>query len=221
MPRRINLVAKAERVRTATNVPALAVMVAAVVVVFALALGYFLLSSERSSAQEQLAQLQNTRAALERQIQELDKYKQLATQVSEREDVVRGVYAGRTLVSQVISDLSRALPENVWITAMTVTAGDPQEKAAEDGAAAGTIISGTGSLSLQGNTYSFPDVALLLVRLKLVPALKGITLSSAGEPIGNVDPTKHVRGFSLTAPVVNTQSVDTPLPMSRVEVEGL
>jgi Tfp pilus assembly protein PilN len=221
MARRINLLGKAERVRTATNVPALALMVSAVVVLFGLGLGYFLLSSERSTVQDQLVQLQSTRATLERQIQELDKYKQLATQVSEREQVVRGVYAGRTLLSQVLSDLSRALPDNVWITAMTIGAGDPQEGAAEGSAAAGTMVSGSGSLAIQGDTYSFPDVALLLVRLRLVPALQGITLSSAGEAIGNVDPTKHVRGFSLTATVVNTQSVDTPLPMSRVEVEGL
>jgi Tfp pilus assembly protein PilN len=221
MPRRINLLAKAERVRTATNVPALALMVGAVIVVFGLGLGYFLLSSERSSAQDQVVQLQSTRAKLEAQIQELDKYKQLATQVSEREELVRGVYAGRTLVSEVLSDLSRALPDNVWITGMTMTAGDPQEKAAEGSPAAGTVVSGVGSLSMQGDTYSFPDVALLLVRLRLVPALNGITLSSAGEPMGSVDPTKHVRGFSLTATVINSQAADTQLPMSGVEVEGL
>jgi Tfp pilus assembly protein PilN len=221
VPRRINLLPRTERVRTATNVPVLALMAAGVLVVFALALGYYLLRSQRSSLESELGVLKDHRQRLEQQIAELDKYKELAAQASKMEETVRAVYAGRTLVSEVLGDLSRALPENVWLTTLTITAGDPLEESQEQGAKAGTIVSGTGSLSMQGNTYSFPDVATVLVRLRLVPSMKGITLASAGDPIGTVDPDRHVRGFSLVSSIVNTQSVDTPLPMSRVEVEGL
>ena len=128
------------------------------------------------------------------------------------------MYAGRTLVSDVLSDLSRVLPENVWITSLTITAGDPQTAPA-DGQT--DIVSESGTVSMQGNTYSFPDVALLLVRLKLVEAFQRITLGGAGDPYGTVDPAKKVRGFSLTTTLVNTQSADTQLPISKVEVEGL
>jgi hypothetical protein len=131
------------------------------------------------------------------------------------------VYAGRTLVADVLSDFSRAIPSNVWLTSMTVTAGDPQTLPEGATAATGKLSSGIGSLAIQGNTYSFPDVGSLLVRLKSVPSLREITLLSAGDPNGAVDETKHIRGFSMSSQVVNTQAVDTPLPMSKVEVEGL
>ena len=83
MPRRINLVPKAERVRTATNVGALAMLAGALVVVFALALSFFLLSSERGSLENELSLLENRREDLERQVAALDEYKQLANKAVE------------------------------------------------------------------------------------------------------------------------------------------
>jgi Tfp pilus assembly protein PilN len=219
--RRINLVPKTERVRTSTNVAALSLVGGGLVVVFALALSFYLLTSQRNSLRDDLTALQNQSADLQQQVAALDKYKQLATEKKAMEDTVRGVYAGRTLLSQVLNDFSRAIPDNVWLVSMTLSAGDPQTAPADKIAAVGTLVSGIGSLAIQGDTYSFSDVALILVRLKLVPSLREITLNSAGDPIGATDPAKHVVGFSLDTAVINTQSKDTQLPISRVEVEGL
>jgi len=221
VPKRINLVPKSERVRTATNVPALALIAGGILVVFSLALSYYLLNNQRNSLREELSGLEDQRASLEQQVRALDSYKELAAQVATMEETVRGVYAGRTLVYDVLSDISRALPENVWLTTMSLSLGEPQQVSNAEDENNGKIVSGVGSLSIQGNTYSFPDVSALLVRLKLVPSLREITLGSAGNPVGNVDPSKHVRGFSMTTAVVNTQEPDTALPMSKVEVEGL
>jgi Tfp pilus assembly protein PilN len=219
VPRRINLLPKTERVRTTTNVAALSLLAGAVIVVFALALSFYLLTSQRSTLRDDLAALQRKSADLQQQVQALDKYKELATEKKSMEDTVRGVYAGRTLVSQVLNDFSRAIPDNVWITSMNLSVGDPQTVPADKSSA--TLVSGVGSLAIEGDTYSFSDVALVLVRLKLVSSLQGITLISAGDPIGATEPAKHVVGFSLDATVVNTQSADTQLPISKVEVEGL
>jgi Tfp pilus assembly protein PilN len=219
VPRRINLLPRTERVRTTTNVAGLSLLAGAVIVVFALALSFYLLTSQRSSLRDDLAGLQRKSADLQQQVQALDKYKQLATQKKAMEDTVRVVYAGRTLVSQVLNDFSRAIPDNVWITSMELSVGDPQTAPADKSSA--TLVSGVGSLAIQGNTYSFSDVALVLVRLRLVSSLQGITLISAGDPIGTTDAAKHVVGFSLDTAVVNTQSADTQLPISKVEVEGL
>jgi Tfp pilus assembly protein PilN len=221
VPRRINLLPKTERVRTTTNVPALALIAGGVIVVFALALGYYLLSSQRNSLQQDLTNLKDKRADLEQQVAALNQYKQLAAQTRDMEETVRGVYAGRTLVAKVLNDFSRALPENVWLVSMTLGAGDPQVAPAGQTGTPSTFVSGIGSLAMQGDTYSFSDVALVLVRLRLISSLRDITLGSAGDPIGATDPAKHVVGFSLTTNVVNTQSPDTQLPISRVEVEGL
>jgi hypothetical protein len=93
--------------------------------------------------------------------------------------------------------------------------------AAAIAATPGTIVATDNTLSLEGNTYSFEDVAQVLVRLQLIPALSQIDLNSAGEPVGAVDDTQSVKGFSIGALVNNTQPEDAPLPMSQVEVEGL
>lgn len=216
MAKRINLLPRSERVRTATNVPALLLLVFGLVVIFGLGLGYYLLTADRSDLEDELALKQRTRAELMAQVAALEQYKVLAQERAEMEEVVTSVYAGRTLLSKVLSDLSLVTPENIWLTNLSVTAGDPQVVTE-----AGETLSGVGTISMQGNTYSFYDVAAYLVRLKLIESLADITLSNAGPPIGAVDPNKDVKGFSLSAQVINTQPTGTQLPISKVKMEGL
>lgn len=218
MAKRINLLPRTERVRTATNVPALIMLVVGLVVVFALGFGYYWLSTERGSLEDELAEKQAQLRDLQAQVATLDEYRRLAAEVSRMEEVVTGVYAGRTLLSKVLSDFSLVIPENVWVTSFSLTAGEAQ---VELGDQPGTFVSGQGTMSLSGNTYSFPDVAAFLVRLKLISALSDITLGNAGPALGAVDPAKDVKGFSLSATISNTQAEDTQLPISKVEVEGL
>jgi Tfp pilus assembly protein PilN len=218
VPRRINLVPRSERARTATNVGALALIAGSVIVVFGLGLSYYLLTSSRSSLREDLVYLQQERMDLEAQVASLDEYGVLEAQRIGMESVVQSVYAGRTLVSAILSDLSRAVPANVWFTAVTIGVADP---AAGFGQALEGADPGS-SFSVQGNTYGFVSVGDLEVRLELVEALREITLGNAGEPIGSVDASKKdVKGFSFSALIVNTQAKDAPLPVSKVEVEAL
>jgi Tfp pilus assembly protein PilN len=216
MPRRINLVPRAERARTSTNVGMLAVVAGAIIVLFALGLGYYLFHNSLSDRKAELEVLQKDRASLVAQVAALQAYEDLAIQRGDTETVVQGIYAGRTLVADILDDISQVIPENVWFVNMSLTTADPLVEGAA--AAAGAVKAKDNTLSLQGNTYSFEDVAQFLVRLQLVPALSGIDLVSAGEPVGTVDETKNVKGFALGAQVNNTQPPDAPLPMSLVEV---
>ena len=219
MPRRINLLPSTERVRTTTNYAALGMLVVAVIVVFGLGLGYYMLSTSRSSLQDEVDDLVRDRTDLQQQIAALEQYQDLNTKRENMEGIVRSVYAGRTLLSEVIYDMSRAIQNNVWLTSMTISAPDPAIVVLPTD---GTVVEiPAGGLSFQGNTYSLHHVADFMVRLELVDALQGIRLGSAGSPIGAVDPDEEVWGFSMTASVINTQDPNTPLPVSKVEVEGL
>jgi Tfp pilus assembly protein PilN len=220
VPKRINLVPRAERVRTTTNFAGLALLAVGVLVVFGLGFGYYLLSSERSDLTQEHEGLVDKRTKLEAEVALLQEYKALANSKAYMEEIVQGVYAGRTLVSEVLGDLSVAVPENVWFANLNLTAADPGGAYAVQVGAPVAAIDSNSSFSMDGNTYSFPDVALLLVRLRLVDGLRNISLVSAGNPIGAVAEGEEVRGFSITATVVNTQSEDKPLPVSKV-VEGL
>jgi Tfp pilus assembly protein PilN len=214
MPRRINLIPRGERARTSTNVGMLAVVVAAIVVMFALALGYYMFTNTRSDRETELQQVQLERESLDAQVSALQAYERLAEQRRDKETVVQGIYAGRTLVAQLLGDVSLVVPDNAWFISLSMSVADPGALASDSGEVSG------GSLSLEGNTYSFKDVARVLVLLQLIEALSNVDLESAGAAIGDVDPNKGVKGFSIGAVVNNTQKVDAPLPLSQVEVEG-
>jgi Tfp pilus assembly protein PilN len=191
----------------------LGLVAAIIIVLFALGLGYYLLNNRLSDRKQELADVQQQTQLLQGQVADLRQYQVVATQRAATEKVVQTVYADRTLVSDILESLSLVVPENVWFTSLNLSTMDP-------GTAASTTGTPGNTLSLVGNTYSFEDVAQLLVRLQLIPALSGIKLASAGPPNGTVDTSKGVKGFSIGATVENTQAADTPLPVSQVEVEG-
>jgi Tfp pilus assembly protein PilN len=207
-------------VRTATNYAGLAVVAAAVLVIFGLGLGYYLLSSTRGDLTDEHQRLVAERTRLEAEVALLQEYKVLANQKTLFEDVVQDVYAGRTLVSDVLDDLSVAVPENVWFISLNLSTADPGGAYADPISPPDQGIASDSAFAMEGNTDSFPDVALLLVRLRLVESLRGITLVNAGPPIGAVREDAEVAGFSIIATLVNTQSEEKPLPLSKVvEVE--
>lgn len=211
MPRRINLVPKGERARTTTNVGALGLVVLGIVVLFGLGLGYYLFSNTLSDRRQELGDIEAERASLEAQVNALREYGLLASERVAVEKVVQGVYAGRTLVNEILTDISQVIPSNVWFVGMNLSTLDPGVDLEDTGSSPGA---GGNVFSVDGNTYSFEDVAQVLVRLQLVQALQVVTLLSAGEPVGAVDETQDVKGFSIDAVVVNTQPEDTPLPLS-------
>jgi Tfp pilus assembly protein PilN len=214
--KRINLVPQGERARTTTNVAMLGVVAAAILVLFGLGLGYYLLHNSLGDRQQELQDVETQTNLLEAQVNALSQYERLAAVRAKTEGVVQTIYAGRTLVADLMDALSLVVPENVWFTSLTLGTSDPGSEAANTGS-----VGRDNRLGLQGNTYSFEDVAQFLVRLQLVPALTGVDLVSAGTASGSTDSTKDVKGFSINAVVSNTQPVDTPLPVSQVEVEGL
>jgi len=212
MARRINLVPQSERARTSTNYAMLGFVAAALIVLAGLGLGYYTLNGTLNDREDDLSTLQQDYAQVQAQVQALAKYGQLDSAREATETMVTSAYVGRTLVSEILDKLSLVVPDNVWFATMDLTTLDP-----------GVLPSDTvtGDFNISGDTYSFEDVAQLLVRLQLVPALSGISLESAGDPTGTVDEDKDVKGFSIHAFVTNTQPADAALPMSQVEVEGL
>ena len=105
-----------------------------------------------------------------------------------------------------------------WFQSFALTTLDPVPPSPT---ASGTASSARGdnTLNVEGNTYSFEDVAQVLVRLQLVPSLSGVSLASAGPPRGATDPEIEVKGYTVEAVVDPPENTDTPLPISQVEVE--
>jgi Tfp pilus assembly protein PilN len=211
--RRINLVPPSERPRTTTDFGVLLLIVLVVIVVAALAFGYYSFKSSLSSKQDELAAVQQQNAQLQGQLETLQQYEALQGKRVQAEKVVQGIYVGRTMVSDILDELSLVVPDTAWFLDLTLTTSDPVPQAT-----VATQTAPDNVFSIDGDTYGFDDVAQILVRLQLVPALTDSRLSSAGPPGGNVDPTKHVVGFTVAGTVTNIQPADKPLPLSQVEV---
>jgi Tfp pilus assembly protein PilN len=193
----------------------LALIAGVIVVFFALGLGYYLLNSTLDNRKQELADAIQQREMVEAQAAGLQQYEQLATERAQKEAVIQGIYAGRTLVADILDALSLVVPETVWFQNLNLTAGEPTAGAGSEGATSADSVSES-SVSIEGQTYSFEDVAQFLVRLELVPALSEIKLTTAGSG----DQTGEVKSFSITAAVGNIQDPDTPLPFHRWRWRG-
>lgn len=213
MVRRINLVPAGERARTKTDVGVLVLIIAGAVVLAGIAFSYYSFSNHLTAKQDELAQLQSENAQIVAELASLAGFDALAQKRAETETLVQALYAGRTLVSDVLGDMSVVMPDNAWFTSLKVQA--PFAPIGGDPAAAGAGVS-AGSVDIQGNTYSFEDVATFLVRMELLPELVDINLSSATSAAGAVD----AKSFSVGAGLVNTQDPTTPLPLTQVQVIG-
>lgn len=221
MVRRINLVPRSERARTTTDVGPLVLFAVIVLAVFAIGFGYYLLHNTLADREQELASAQAQTASLETQVAVLRRFERLQAQRVSAERIVQGIYANRTQVSEVLDAVSLVVPDNAWFASLALSTADPISAADADPAqTAGAGPLGTSTLAIEGNSYSIEDIAQVLVRLQLVPAISDVNLRAVGTARGSTDPAIVVRGFSIDASVRNAQPADTPLPMSQVEVEG-
>ena len=101
-----------------------------------------------------------------------------------RATAVANVLGGRLAWEAVFRDMSRVLPDNVWLSTLSLTAPDGRQPRRRDGGSRGGRDAGRSqplptAVSIDGYTYTQPDVARLLARLATLPSLKRVTLTSS------------------------------------------
>lgn len=226
MIRRINLIPPSERPRTRTDFGMLGLIVLAVIVVAGIALSYVYFNGVLTDRKRELEQVQAQAAQARNQLAALAQYEALGNERREAEEVVQHIYAGRTLLSQALGDLSLVIPKEVWLQQLSLAAPPVPPFAPVAGQAAAQQGAGSdeGSFTITGTTYTFDDVATLLVRLEQIPSLKDIKLQTAGASSASgasgtsATTADSLKTFAMQSVVVNTQSPDTPLPISQVQV---
>lgn len=223
MVRRINLVPVAERRRTQSDVGLLILLAIVVAVLAALGYSYFHYQTTLSDKENQLTQLQAETQKVKDQLVALAPYGQLQSSVNALETTVQQIYAGRTLISETLGDISLVVPNESWFQSMNLSAPDvaaviasrsPQKAPAQQGAA-----STLGSFASAGSTYTFEDVARTMVQFQLVPSFVDVVLGTINQTSAGTDPAKKVKGFALNAGLRNTQAPDTPLPLTQVQTQ--
>lgn len=219
MAHRINLIPPSERLRTKTDFALLGLVGAGIIIIFAVAFGYYLLNGSLSDRRAELADLQQQNANLQAQLASLQPYEVIQSQRNAAQKNAQGIYAARTNVTDILDAISLVIPENAWFQSLKLTAADPLPPDAKpDKPGSGSAVE-AGTLEIEGDTYSFEDVAQVITRMQLVPSLSAVTLGSAGDPRSDTDPNVEVRGYSISATITAPTDNGRALPLSQVQVD--
>ena len=117
---------------------------------------------------------------------------------AQRAQAVANVLGSRVAWDAVLRDVSRVLPENVWLNSLQAQVAATSAAGAAPVSATvvpGVPVTPTGAV-INGYTYTQTDVARLLARLATLPTLTNVTLTSSKvETTGN----KTVVHFQIAA----------------------
>src|SRR6266516_587532 len=142
-----------------------AAAVGAVGAVVVLLLAVFVLQSTRlHKVDSQLGAAQSLNSGLQGKVAQLQKFEDLKKNVAARQAIVDGLLHQQVLWSQVLQDMSAAMPGGVFVTTLTGTLQAGADATGTVGAT-GAVV---GNISLQGTALDYPDLTALLRRLERI-----------------------------------------------------
>jgi Tfp pilus assembly protein PilN len=153
-------------------------------------LGYSLEHSKVTDKKIALAAVESQVAALSPSAALVSEAGQVADQRAARQVELSNALAKEVTWDVALDEIARVLPTNSWIT--TLNAQSPSAVAPG---------SSTTTFSLQGYTAKQADVAQVLARLQLVPALTNVTLASSSSTLLG---TKEVVQFNITGTITGS-----------------
>ncbi len=167
------------------NVPVLAGVIAAVLVVTILCAGFLLESAKVADRRNQLDAARAELALVPPPPPPQSNIEaSLAGIEAARVSALQSALEGRIAWDRVLREVSLVLPEDVWLT--TLTLGSP------------SVTAGEGGFDMSGSAYSHDGVARLLSRLALIPDIKNVELDHSN---ATVPGQRGVVEFKITADV--------------------
>ena len=153
-----------------------------------------------SSAKSRLADAKTQNAALERQVSALGDVTALRAQVVAAQGMLASAMATEVQWSHYLNDLSLTIPDNVWLTSMSVSsaAGSTSTSQPRTTGSTSVLPAGVGQITFVGTAFSHDDVANWLDSLAKEKCYSNPYFSnSTAAAIGN----KQVVNFSSTVTV--------------------
>jgi Tfp pilus assembly protein PilN len=199
--RAVNLL-PGERTRASIGTPqpaALAGAVAGVLVVAIIGGGNVLQSSRVASAQKALnaAKIQLAATPLPPAAPKVTPPPPaVAEQMQPRMQAVSSALATRIAWDRILREFSLVLPSDIQLSSLSLSTPTGSN-------------SSTSGLTLQGMTFSYDDVALLLSRMQLIPDLQNVTLGTTSVTQNVVDFTVNAGVKGAPAPVAPTLPAPT------------
>jgi Tfp pilus assembly protein PilN len=188
-----------ERSRTRRRTVFVAIAGGAVlaVIVFAWVLQGF----TESRLNRDLAAQNATNAQLQQQVNELQRFATLKTDLQTRETVLTQALAETVSWSGVLHDLSLVIPDRSWITGFTGSISAPIATAPAVPTTPGTTLIGT--MQFQGNAFDTETIALWLTRVEQVKGWVNAWVSSFSKAqVGSTPVWQFSSSVDLTAKAV-------------------
>jgi Tfp pilus assembly protein PilN len=188
-------------------------VIAAGAVVLAVIFALFLLQvGKLGSVNDDITDAEANNAALQAQIDKLQKYEDLQVQAQEAGGQLAAAYSGEVSFSGMLMDLSRVIPSDAFLTTFSSTVSGPA--AAGTGGEETTTTPLIGTISMGGEAISFDSLSTWLTRLEMVqgwvnPWMPSITADSS---VPNA--------FTFTTSVDLTEDVVTPRGQGQVTSDG-
>jgi Tfp pilus assembly protein PilN len=129
---------------------------AVAVAVVGVAAGYVMAHSSVSSAKSDLADAQAETSRLQTQVAQYAGDQTLRAQLSAEQGMLSTAMANEVQWSHYLNDLTLRIPDNVWVSNVTITTGSSGTTGATAGAG------GIGQISVAGTAFTHDDVAAWL-----------------------------------------------------------
>jgi Tfp pilus assembly protein PilN len=179
-------------------------MIAAVVVVAVLGVGFVRGSASVAHKQTQLDAARAELSLVPAPVVPDNTSTTLAAEQSQRISALQGALNGRISWDRVLREISLVLPGDVWLSALTLQTPVPVTPVVTGGStpppapAPAAATTAPTDFTMSGKAYSQAGVARLLSRLALIPDLENVTLGhSTRTLLGNREAVE----FSVTAAV--------------------
>jgi Tfp pilus assembly protein PilN len=147
----------------------------AAILLIAMGSTYYAIDRQVSNTQQEYEDYQRSNAAQAPQVKELAEYESIQDDKQGRLDTVVSLYSQRVRWSRIMDDLSFVIPEEIWLDTISGTVPglvitEKKTKANEQKKYDFTV---------KGFTRDMDTVAILMVRMALIPGLTDVHLVSA------------------------------------------
>lgn len=170
---------------------------------------WVLADREAATEQERLDTVSARQAGLDREVGTLLYVTETYRRVEERQLLLTTAMRGEVLWSRLLTDISRTVPDDVWLTSMTVAPVAPVVPSAEStgtAAAPATVVAPdeVATITFVGKAIDHDDVSVWLETLARQKAFTGVSFSdSKSEKIGSTDVVTFTSTGTVTTAALN------------------
>lgn len=162
---------------------------------------WFMLTTQISSARDDLAAVEAQNSALEVQIAELQPFAQMEADIQARRTALVSVMAGDINWPSLLTEIAMVIPGEVWLETLSASAGATEGAspvATETAEIRITNRQPVGRIAFTGRSLTMPGVAKWLIRQATAKAFTAVWLNTATE-----DETLGVFNFDTTLELGN------------------